>query len=87
MEKPRTNAGPIIFAIVLLLMPLLYVLSMGPAFCLLEDGIGFYGVVFRTIYAPLLWLLYNGPAPIDDWIANYLLWWRQLDMIQRIAAT
>lgn len=83
----RDSRAPLIVAIVLLLFPVLYVLSMGPAFCLLGDGIGFYGDVFRTVYAPLLWLLDNGPAPIDDWIANYLLWWRQLDMIQRIAAT
>ncbi len=79
------NRLPLIVAIVLLLLPVLYVLSVGPAFCLLYDGNGFYGDVFGAVYAPLIWIVNNGPAPIDDWLMNYILWWRRFNASRQIS--
>jgi hypothetical protein len=86
MKDTRNHRGPLacVLGAAVLLLLVVYVLSIGPAFCLLGDGAGFYGDLFNTLYAPLLWLDGHAPEPIVDLLWNYIGWWFQSDLIERL---
>jgi hypothetical protein len=73
-RKPSARSGCIVLAVVML--PVLYVLSVGPMARLDVDG----KLPFRRIdppygfYAPLFWLADNC-KPIDDALRTYLKLW------------
>jgi len=66
----------VILAAVLLLT--LYVLSAGPTSLLVEpDSQG--AEIYRTVYAPVIWLAGNAPWPIGNMLTLYLFWWDDSD--------
>ena len=61
-DGKRSSASvPLVIGIVVLILPLLYVLSIGPACRLCNDG--YLDVqLYLTIYAPVLWPCEHLPA-------------------------
>ncbi len=72
-ERSRKSNSAAIAAIVLLLLPLLYVLSLGPA-VMIYVGSGVGGDFLDVFYYPLEWLRDNTPLEkplewyVDLWI-------------------
>jgi nitrate reductase NapE component len=67
----RESRAPLVLALVLL--PVLYVLSIGPAYGFVDGGGEFCVRLFGIVYAPIFWLVENGPT----WIGDSLNWyWR-----------
>ncbi len=66
-DKPRRSYWPTLLLIGLVVMPILYFLSFGPAWWLYDHGLLSGG--FFIIYKPLYWLA--------EWFTLFgrLLWW------------
>jgi hypothetical protein len=73
MERPR-NSGWIVVGIVLVALPPLYLLSVGPAVWLHDRGWISDGVA--TVYVPLEWLAERSPT-FGGVIEQYVDFWSQ----------
>jgi hypothetical protein len=78
MTDTRGSRGPVwcALAALVLVLPALYVLSVGPTRLLVEPNSGLADA-YRTVYAPVIWLANNVPSPIDEWLSAYIRWWDQ----------
>jgi hypothetical protein len=72
MDDKRPSPTLAIVLVMLVLLPVLYVLSVGPMVALTERGLVSEGV-FGTIYLPLIWLVDNcQPAEVFlNWYASF----------------
>jgi hypothetical protein len=77
MNKPASKRGR---AAVLLsgmaLLSVLYVVSVGPAFAMVQDppkGIG--AECYRVFYAPLWWVAQSCGPKAEYALARYVFWW------------
>jgi ABC-type sulfate transport system permease component len=64
----------LVFVAVLVLLPMLYVLSIGPVFWLQVTGRIGESRVLKAVYSPLYWTLNNVPVA-GHAIATYMGWW------------
>ena len=74
-ESKRTGSGAVVALVLAVLLPALYVLSIGPVVALVEKtGVG--GEEARVFYAPVIWLHDN--TPLEKPLEAYAeLWgWR-----------
>jgi hypothetical protein len=75
MSGERKKPGVAFWATVMLAVPILYVLSSGPAVLIVDyaqsEQVNEW---FGWVYAPLNWLYLKGPKPIRD----LLDWWQHL---------
>lgn len=82
MEQPSTKRSRWIWAVVLMLLPVFYVLSLGPAVALtkplhlpLSHPLTTALIVF---YYPLIYLDMNHIEPFRTFLEAYLNWWEAL---------
>ena len=62
MKRPEGRAAVVLVLVALLIaLPMLYILSSGPAILLVDTGLVPMAVV-RVVYAPIGWLEHNSPA-------------------------
>jgi hypothetical protein len=54
-------------------LPVLYVLSFGPTFCLMTRGMA--PRVSWFAYRPVVWLTFHGPAPMKRALRQYAEFW------------
>lgn len=78
-DPPKRRAWPTIFAIVLVSLPLLYALSIGPVYGICVPRNWAYITTLDPIYRPLIRVarLYrqpNRPAPAEVCIETYIAW-------------
>ena len=74
-ESKRTGSGAAVALLIAILLPILYVLSIGPVVALVEKtGVG--DEAARVFYAPVIWLHDN--TPLEKPLEAYAeLWgWR-----------
>lgn len=73
-SSSRSGAGlALVVAVLLVLLPVLYVLSIGPADYLVRSDY-LDAETSRAFYGPLVWL-YNSYEPIQPLLEWYLEWW------------
>ncbi len=72
-HKENKAAGATIIVVVLLLLPLLYLLSIGPALLMAKNGV-ITSDQLHAAYAPLPWLVEKVPF-LDSAIESYLWLW------------
>jgi hypothetical protein len=77
-EATRRGGGTtaIVLVAVLILLPTLYVLSIGPVIWLQNTGRIGESPVLEAAYSPLYWTMDNVPVA-GPAIASYLWWWEQ----------
>lgn len=80
MERPRTSSWLAIVIVLVLLTPLFYVLSVGPAVWLCERGVIGEGPA-SVVYAPLEWLTDVSP-PFQSIMESYIDLWDGQDYVQ-----
>ena len=77
-DKRRSRSGPALVLVIVLLLPVLYVLSIGPATVVIvatgenDELIA----VARTVYYPVIWL--HDHTPLADPIEWYVELWEYL---------
>jgi len=78
MSEVRKQSGALLWAIVAVVVaPVCYVLSSGPAICIAERiNNDLFNTCCKWVYAPIAWLSLNGPEPLHDLIG----WWVELWM-------
>jgi hypothetical protein len=79
MTSGRKKPSAAFWAIVLMVaVPVLYVLSFGPAMWLFWSKWAFAGYyeVLRFIYAPIFYLIAHGPETISQALTRYGDWFR-----------
>jgi hypothetical protein len=76
LKRRGSPVGMSLVIIGMILAPVLYVLSIGPALWLLWGGpYDAREQVFGIVYAPVVLLANYGPSPITDWLTVYINWW------------
>lgn len=73
-QEPKSKSRPIGFILLLLLLPVLYVLSIGPAYKFVDPMDPTAYVRWQTFYAPLWWLYNHFPASHNAFDAYLRLW-------------
>jgi hypothetical protein len=74
MEPRRSNGGLILtIAVIVIAMPFLYVLSIGPAEAYFQNGSAPEWVV--SFYSPLAWAA-NQSAACKEWLLWYINLWK-----------
>lgn len=76
-KPPQSARWPLVLAAVLLLAPVLYVLSVGPAQWLYSSGViseSTFDMLAFNVYAPLWWLSGRSPS-FSNAIGSYIDWW------------
>jgi hypothetical protein len=78
-RERRRNAAPIAIVLIVLLvvLPCVYVLSIGPAVYLVNHGHPEWADTADTIYRPILWLSDNC-GPIRVVVHAYMSFWSSL---------
>jgi len=73
----RKKPGVAFWAAVAISLPVLYVLSAGPANWLWHRGFltGWPSSIYSFLYWPIRWLLRNGPDPVSQAILWYVRLW------------
>ena len=74
MDERRKHGWPFWFAVAMIALPLLYVLSIGPAVRAVNRGI-LREETLGTIYSPVIRLADVGPAPLPKVILWYMGLW------------
>ena len=76
-EEEDKKAGSIGFIITCaaVILPILYVLSIGPAIVMIQKNPSLIEV-YNFIYTPVSWLHQN--TPLQTPLENYIKWWLEL---------
>jgi hypothetical protein len=74
MKPSRTSSAATIAVIVLL--PVLYVLSSGPALALMQRGV-ISEEAIHVAYYPLI-KVYGRSVTVERWLHSYWVWWVEL---------
>jgi hypothetical protein len=73
-QKRRSRSGPAIALLIALFLPVLYVLSVGPATIIFEGASPEVHYALRVFYYPLAWLHENTPlrGPLEAYVEFWI---------------